>query len=223
MEVWQHKIPPEITNKFCFYNYNNAGVILDGVFKEEFEEILDAMSKFEITTDDILAAGGNESAMPKKFSDILRPKGWKESKISADLIVHISRKIGKNAYDDYTAQINNYIDGHNIDYFKGRVALDFEWNSKDQTFDRDLFAFRTYYECNIISVAVIVTRSAELNKVFDAIDRKATSEREKIKKKYGASTTWIGKLLYRLESRRHGGCPVLAAAILPKCVVDFDC
>lgn len=103
------------------------------------------------------------------------------------------------------------------------MALDFEWNSKDQTFDRDLFAFRTYYECNIISVAVIVTRSAELNKVFDAIDRKATSEREKIKKKYGASTTWIGKLLYRLESRRHGGCPVLAAAILPKCVVDFDC
>lgn len=29
--------------------------------------------------------------------------------------------------------------GHNIDFLKGRVAFDLEWNSKDQTFDRDLF------------------------------------------------------------------------------------
>ncbi|MFI5102054.1 MAG: BglII/BstYI family type II restriction endonuclease [Terriglobales bacterium] len=29
---------------------------------------------------------------------------------------------------------------------KGGVALDVEWNSKDQTFDRDLYAFRTFFE-----------------------------------------------------------------------------
>ena len=45
----------------------------------------------------------------------------------------------------------NYIDGHNIDYVKGRIALDVEWNSKDQTFDRDLLAMRTYYDCDIVS------------------------------------------------------------------------
>lgn len=39
-----------------------------------------------------------------------------------------------------------YIDGHNIDFIKGRVAFDLEWNSKDQTFDRDLLAMRTYYD-----------------------------------------------------------------------------
>ncbi len=33
--------------------------------------------------------------------------------------------------------IENFIDGHKIDYVKGRVAFDLEWNSKDQTFDRD--------------------------------------------------------------------------------------
>lgn len=35
--------------------------------------------------------------------------------------------------------IKGYIDGHNIDFVKGKVAFDLEWNSKDQTFDRDLW------------------------------------------------------------------------------------
>ena len=85
-----------------------------------------------------------------------------------------------------------------------------EWNSKDQTFDRDLLAMRTYFDCGLIDVGVIVTRSAELNEIF---------EREKIRAKYGASTTWMGKLLYRLRSRRNGGCPILAVGIRKPCIV----
>ena len=34
-----------------------------------------------------------------------------------------------------------FLDGHRIDFLNGRVALDLEWNSKDQTYDRDLYAF----------------------------------------------------------------------------------
>ena len=40
-------------------------------------------------------------------------------------------------------------------------------------------------------------------------------------KKYGASTTWIGKLTYRLDSRRNGGCPVLAIGIGKECVEGY--
>ena len=103
----------------------------------------------------------------------------------------------------------NYIDGHNIDFVKGRVAVDVEWNSKDQTFDRDLFAMRTYYECDIISVGVIITRDESLNDIF---------KKHGLLSKYGASTTWMGKLLPRLNSRRHGGCPILAIGIKPDIV-----
>jgi hypothetical protein len=39
--------------------------------------------------------------------------------------------------------------------------------------------------------------------------------------KYGASTTWMGKLLYRLNAGRNGGCPVLVFGITPKCVSDW--
>lgn len=110
-------------------------------------------------------------------------------------------------------QIDNYIDGHNIDYVKGAIAVDMEWNSKDQTFDRDLYAFRAFYECGVISCGVIITRSAEMNRVFSRLE---------IKQKYGASTTWMGKLLPRIHSRRHGGCPLLVVGILPTAVIDWE-
>lgn len=91
------------------------------------------------------------------------------------------------------------------------MAFDLEWNSKDQTFDRDLLAMRTYFDCGIIDVGIIVTRSEELNDIFRHIG---------ILKKYGASTTWMGKLIDRLDSRRNGGCPILAVGIKKSCIED---
>ena len=58
-------------------------------------------------------------------------------------------------YDIPPAQ-SETVSGHKIDYVKGNVAIDMEWNSKDQTFDRDLYAFRTFYECGVITCGVII-------------------------------------------------------------------
>ena len=55
--------------------------------------------------------------------------------------------------------ITGYIDGHNIDFLRIKLPLILEWNSKDQTFDRDLLAMRTYFDCGLIDVGVIVTRA----------------------------------------------------------------
>ena len=88
-----------------------------------------------------------------------------------------------------------------------------EWNSKDQTFDRDLLAMRTYFDCGLIDVGVIVTRAAELNDIFKEAGVMA---------KYGASTTWMGKLLYRLDSRRNGGGPILAIGMKKGCVEGYE-
>lgn len=173
------------------------------------------MAKFVITEDDLLVAGGNESQIPKKFDDILYPYGWKEIKISGDLEVKLYQRLNKKSKSFATTpfdskMIKGYIDGHNIDFVKGKVAFDLEWNSKDQTFDRDLLAMRTYFECGIIDVGIIVTRSTELVDIFKKLD---------INKKYGPSTTHMDKLIYRLDSRRNGGCPILAIGIR-KAVVE---
>ncbi len=209
------RIPTELQNKFEFYNYGHALEILSDAFPEEWAEIQDALMQLSITVDDLKQAGGNETNIPKKFDDVLYPYGWREIRITGDLIVkmyprrNVQRRgrFSDEPFDEKT--IAGYIDGHNIDFLKNKVAFDLEWNSKDQTFDRDLLAMRTYFDCGIIDVGVIVTRSEELNEIFKAID---------IIAKYGASTTWMGKLTYRLDSRRNGGCPILAVGIKKACI-----
>lgn len=43
-----------------------------------------------------------------------------------------------------------------------------------------------------------------------------------VRAKYGASTTRMGRLLYRLNAGRHGGCPVLVFGITPKLIEDWN-
>lgn len=71
--------------------------------------------------------------------------------------------------------LENFLDGHQIDFVKERVAFDLEWNSKDQTFDRDLYAMRAFYDCGIIDVGIILTRSTDLSKMFADIGSRAES------------------------------------------------
>lgn len=218
MGDWKALFPKDITEKYEILNYNHAAEIISQSFTEEFEEVISALRSLEISVHDITKAGGNESPIPPKFNEILDPLNWKEIKISGDLLIKFYPRKGdrKGVFSNEPMaekKITNYIDGHNIDFVKNRIALDVEWNSKDQTFDRDLFAMRTYYECDIISVGIIITRSESLNRVFKDIG---------ILTKYGASTTWMGKLIPRLDSRRHGGCPILAIGITPACIIDWS-
>ena len=206
-------LPEEILNKFEVYNYNHAAEILTQSFPSELGEILNVLRTLEIHNSEITAPGGSESTIPRKFSTALDPFKWRELRITGDLLIKFYPR-EKGAFlkqPGMQKTIENYIDGHNIDFIKGRVAIDIEWNSKDQTFDRDLYAMRTYYECDIISVGIIITRAQSLNSVFKKLD---------VLSKYGASTTWIGKLLPRLDSRRHGGCPILAIGITENCVTE---
>ncbi|MFA6841288.1 MAG: BglII/BstYI family type II restriction endonuclease [Sphaerochaetaceae bacterium] len=205
-------IPHDLLTKFEFYNYNFALEILYQAFHNEYEELLDALTQFELTSSDIKVPGGSKSPIPPKFEKVLSTYGWQEVRLTGDLKLSLYPRHEEKGKPIKQETLKNYIDGHNIDLYKNRIACDIEWNSKDQTFDRDLFAFRTFYECGIISAAVIITRSEELNICFKLLG---------VMQKYGASTTWMGKLIPRLDSRRHGGCPVLAIGIKPATCKDY--
>jgi len=228
-------ISADVRAFYDVYSYRHAAAILANSFPDELAQIEAALLAFRITTRDIGTPGGNESVMPKKFSHTLRPAGWVEARIQGDLVVRMreygeqtlpSGKIKKVKHSESTPRvIENFIDGHKIDYVKGRVAFDLEWNSKDQTFDRDLYALRAFHECGLISAGVMVTRSASLNPVFHKVlqlDKAGEAVGKTVRAKYGASTTWMGKLLYRLNAGRHGGCPVLVFGITPKLIEDWN-
>ena len=216
-------IDSDLLDKFEFFNYGHALEILHDAFPNEWKELQDCFRHLKLSLSDIRKAGGNESPIPKKFDDILYPYGWREIRITGDLLVKMyprrSEQRGRFSnvpFDEKT--IEGYIDGHNIDFIKDKVAFDLEWNSKDQTFDRDLLAMRTYFDCGLIDVGIIVTRSQELNDIFREIK---DSNGKTLISKYGASTTWMGKLEYRLKSRRNGGCPILAVGIKKACVEGY--
>ena len=222
-------IAPDLLEKFEFYSYNHALEIITQAFPAEWSEIVDCLRQLRITTDDLRESGGNETKIPKKFDDVLYPRGWREIRISGDLHIKFyprqAEQRGRFSQEPFEEKvIPGYIDGHNIDFLKNRIAFDLEWNSKDQTFDRDLLAMRTYYDCDLVSAGIIITRSAELNDIFKTIydyDGK-TRQWKPILRKYGASTTWMGKLTYRLDSRRNGRCPILAVGIRKPCITDWE-
>ena len=239
-EIRKH-ISNEVLDKYDVYSYRHAAAIMRISFSSQLSEIEQALLDFSITTNDIAMPGGNESVIPKQFSTALRPKNWHETRIQGDLMIRIfeqseetldNGKLKKNKLPEKPEiVVENYIDGHKIDYVKGRVALDMEWNSKDQTYDRDLYAFRMFHECGIISVASLITRSEKLNPVFNVtpllkkdgtFDLNNDGTPKLCKQKYGASTTWMGKLLYRLNAGRHGGCPVLVFGIRPDVITNWN-
>lgn len=216
---------PELSQRYEFHDYGHSLSILHDAFPVEWREIQKALSLVKLSIEDISQAGGNESPIPKKFDDVLYPLGWREIRISGDLVVkkyprQVAQRRGRFSNVPYeTDTIEGYIDGHNIDFLKNKVAFDLEWNSKDQTFDRDLLAMRTYFDCGLNDVGVIVTRSEDLNDVFRIIK---DMQGQSLLKKYGASTTWIGKLTYRLDSRRNGGCPILAIGIKKGSIEGYE-
>ena len=220
MEDFSRYIQASLLDRFEFQNYGHALEILNEAFPSEWEDLQNCLAKLSISVDDLKASGGNETAIPKKFDDVLYPLGWREIRITGDLLVKLyPRKANQRGrfsdvpFDEKV--IEGFIDGHNIDFVKSKVAFDLEWNSKDQTFDRDLLAMRTYFDCGLIEVGVIVTRSQELNDIFKTL---TDSKGRPLMPKYGASTTWMGKLEYRLKSRRNGGCPILAVGIKKPCI-----
>lgn len=231
-------IPADLREKYEVYSYRSAATILREAHPKEFDELCEALRNFKITKTIIRTAGGNESEVPKVFSASLRPKGWQETIIRGDLVVEKISRVevaaqgnGKARTEKRTEVIRRekYLDGHKVDYVKGRVAFDLEWNSKDQTFDRDLYAFSAFAQTGVVDVGVLVTRGgAEMTEFIKSLGQSLTRAGEPeftkggaprmVGAKYGASTTWMGKLLYRLNAGRNGACPVLVFGITPRCV-----
>lgn len=185
------------------HDHQHSLAVLIHEYPDLLNEICDVLLTFRFTDKQVKKPGGSESEIPKTFSNILRPLGWHERQLTAKLVV-----------DETTVST----DTHKVDYVKGEVAFDLEWNSKDQTFDRDLYAFRAFFEYRKIGVGVLVTRSSELENFFQTLgsytDKYGTQRT--YKSKYGASTTHMNKLLPRLQAGRSGGCPVLAIGITEK-------
>jgi len=213
----------DLRSKYEIFSYRNAATIVQSSFPDQFRQLTAALDQFSITSDMIRMPGGSKGLIAKYVDTLFtEDDGWQEARITADLDVRLLHAQKRNEIiSTYTRE--GFLDGHRIDFLNGRVALDLEWNSKDQTYDRDLYAFSAFYEAGAIDVGIILTRGSSLDTDYfrglgKVLKKDGTEGKEDVYRKFGASTTWMGKLLYRLDAGRNGGCPVLAIGITPSCV-----
>lgn len=223
-ETAQSLLPTDLSERYRVYSYRSAGTILRERAPLEWSGIKSVLADFWISRTEIRSPGGNESSLTRRFGAIAVSQGFhKEVSIEADLLVKLREGKGANPREIDRTIREDYIHNHKIDFWRGRVAFDFEWNSKDQTYDRDLSAFRSFFEAGVIDVGVIVTRelSGEFFRSLGmALTKDGTEAETTVAAKFGASTTGTHKLIGRIAAGRSGGCPVLAIGILPANITE---
>jgi len=182
-------LPDFITSHYEVHEWKHASAILAQDFPNEWNDVLEVLSGFRLKKGWIEVGGKNKSDVSRQIDQQFSQRGWVEKQFSTSIVVDGHKT------DSPT---------HKVDCFKNRIALEIEWNNKDPFYDRDLNNFRLLFDLRVVSVGVIITRTDELQHIFDGLGRG---------KSYGNSTTHMGKLLPRINGGSGGGCPLLVFGI----------
>ena len=191
-------IPESLRRKYEVHEWKHACAVLKEDFPEEWSEILSVLGEFKLHKSDILAPGGGLSRVSQRFDKAFESRHWKEKSFETQIVVD------KKQIETPT---------HKVDCVKSKVALEIEWSNKDPFFDRDLNNFRLLFDLRAISVGIIITKSDELSEIFKGLG-------DAVWNKYGWSSTWMKKLLPRIEGGGGGGCPILVFGITKKLYIE---
>jgi hypothetical protein len=194
--VTDHLVPTDIAELYEVHEWRNAVGVLSTASPVEWQEIQKALRAFRLLRSEVVAAGGNRSSIVERLERPLKDAGWIEKQFATAIL------IDGEARESPT---------HSVDCFKGRVALEVEWNNKDPFYDRDLNNFRLLFDLQVIDVGVIITRCSELQAIFNSLQKGSS---------YGASTTHMSKLLPRLRGGSGGGCPIVVFGIRPAAYIE---
>jgi hypothetical protein len=182
-------VPDDIAARYDVCEWRNGLAILSAARPDEWRDICEVLRGFRLLKSDIVSPGGSKSDIAKKIDRHFEALGWREKQFDTRIVVDGA---------EYASPT------HKVDCYKNRVALEVEWNNKDPFYDRDLNNFRLLFELRAIDVGVVVTRTSELQDIFNSLGKG---------KSYGNSTTHLAKLIPRLAGGGGGGCPVVAIAI----------
>ncbi len=189
-------MPLFVQNNYEIYEWRHASAILYKDFPQEWEDIMAVLQEFRLYKSHIMVGGGNKSRVAELIDTSFRAKGWEEKHFDTKIVVD---------------QDEIHSPTHQVDEYKNKVAIEVEWNNKDPFFDRDLNNFRLLFDLRVISIGIIITRTDELQSIFNMLGRGSA---------YGQATTHMSKLLPKLEGGGGGGCPVLVFGITKKLYVE---
>jgi len=183
------ELPADIRDRYDVHEWKHAHAILAKDFPDHLNDVVEVLRGFRLSEEDILTAGGGKSPVSQRLDGAFLRRGWSKKKFDTEIVVDGTHRMSPT---------------HEVDCVKGRVALEIEWSNKDPFYDRDLNNFRLLFDLRAISVGIIVTKTLALRPVIEGLEKWD---------KYGMSTTWMEKLVPRVEGGGGGGCPLLAFGI----------
>jgi hypothetical protein len=212
-------LAPEVRARWAFLETSSAAAVLRSVCPAEWKDITEVLATFVLDPSRWLKKGGNRGDIAKEIDDMFGARGWRETRV--DLVT-------QGLLLSKTCEVIERLppvdqEGYLVDNFKGRVALDVEWNAKDGNLDRDLSAYRAWHEAGVISAAVLITQDrtglkALAERLWSAHQATLPVEKQQAKLPIdlGTSTTTnLEKAALRVRRGVMGTCPLLIVAATP--------
>ncbi|MEB7448174.1 BglII/BstYI family type II restriction endonuclease [Arthrobacter koreensis] len=218
-------IPPSIRERYEWIEIGNAASILKTVSPSEFQDLLKVLDDFKLTPNEWLVKGGNKGDIAENLDGRFRVLGWKETRIDTEIVGYFFTDFGKKGIEPKKEKISSvYSEGFKVDNHKGRMIVDIEWNAKDGNLDRDLAAYRSWYEYGLIDGAVIITkdRLALLNLAREIWSQYQETVPEHLRKAKlpidlkTSTVTSLDKADIRVKRGGAGNCPVLIVGVTDK-------
>lgn len=143
-----------VRKKWDFRETSSAAAVIKAVCPDEWADILAFLTTFTLDPQQWLKKGGNRGDIAKVIDESFAQRGWCETRVDLHTEGILYAKAGHEVGRLPVVKQEGYL----VDNFKGRVALDVEWNAKDGNLDRDLSAYRSWHEAGVISAAVLITQ-----------------------------------------------------------------
>lgn len=163
----RHPFSTLLEQGFEIMYVSHAAAILAGDFPHATAELEKALSGLELPITEIIGSGGGETKFTQRLRKSLAAMLWPKH------IFDITKTV-----DGVPKQSTS----HEIDHVRrsgnGVIALEIEWNNKDPFFDRDLENFKRLHAEGAISIGVLITRGASLQKFMPKAVRQFVDERK---------------------------------------------
>lgn len=127
---------------------------MQAVCPREWADIVEVLSTYRLDPSSWLKPGGNRGDIAEQIDEEFSQRGWCEARLDLETRGILFGKDEEKIEDLPPI----YQKGYLVDNFKNRIVLDVEWNAKDGNLDRDLAAYRSWYEAGLISAGVIITK-----------------------------------------------------------------
>lgn len=212
-------LDPAIRARWAFLETSSAAAVLRSVCPAEWADITSVLGSFSLNPSRWLVAGGNRGDVARQIDGMFSERDWREIRVDLS-----TKGILKNKANEIVEELPAVDqEGYLVDNFKGRVALDVEWNAKDGNLDRDLSAYRAWHEAGVISAAVLITQDrVRLKELAERLwrDYQLTLPEEQRNPRLPihlatSTTTNLEKAALRVRRGVMGTCPLLIVAATP--------